>query len=273
MASSTVSRDNFRNDEFLRQGVVNYTKFVLLMGQKQRPQFLVPTYQIVLVWHSHMLSSIANYHKDIIRINGCTLEHDDSLTDRSTKGGMVATNFQATIKLCREVYDEKYTVRGRTYRGEPPVEYFKPDWPDHCLREYFEREPIRIRQENARKTSRIRQAEEARLQADNNTGHSCDVIVDRIDAILYQKRRLYMFMNCLALTIVSLPCAITTKTKIRSEVAVLNDKKMVAKARRDAAGPSADLSLPADLEERLKRRNKGSRGEGSSFKLDLLHVK
>ena len=128
-----VSGDNFCNDEFLCQGVENYTKFVRLMGQKQSPQFLVPTYQVDLMWRSHMLSSIANYHKDNIRMNGSTLEHNDSLNDR-TEGGKLDTNFQATRKMWREVYGDEYKVHGGMYRGEPPVEYFKPDWPDQCLR-------------------------------------------------------------------------------------------------------------------------------------------
>ena len=50
-------------------------------------------------------------------MNGCTLEHDDSLTDR-TDGGVLDTNFKATCNLWREVYGVQYQVKGGMYRGE-----------------------------------------------------------------------------------------------------------------------------------------------------------
>jgi hypothetical protein len=42
--------------------------------------FLVPTYQIDLVWHSHMLSSHEAYSKDCTMIAGCVPDHDDSVS-------------------------------------------------------------------------------------------------------------------------------------------------------------------------------------------------
>jgi hypothetical protein len=60
-----VSQINFHDDDFLRQGVQNYYKFMSLMkmGDK-KPRFLVPTYQIDLMWHTHILHSIRFYHRD-----------------------------------------------------------------------------------------------------------------------------------------------------------------------------------------------------------------
>jgi hypothetical protein len=124
-----VSGPRFSTVEFLEEGVSNYAKFVRLMGEKSKPQFLVPTYQIDLMWHTHMLASIAKYHKDNMQVNGCILEHDDSLNDR-TKGGKLDTNFQATRKLWDRVYGVEYKVPGGMYRGEPPAEYFRADWAD-----------------------------------------------------------------------------------------------------------------------------------------------
>jgi len=124
-----VSGPRFSAVEFLEEGVSNYAKFVRLMGEKSKPQFLVPTYQIDLMWHTHMLASIAKYHKDNMQVNGCILEHDDSLNDR-TKGGKLDTNFQATRKLWDRVYGVEYKVPGGMYRGEPPAEYFRADWAD-----------------------------------------------------------------------------------------------------------------------------------------------
>lgn len=128
-----VSGSNFSNDTFLSQGEENYTKFVLLMAKRDRPQFLVPTYQIDLMWHTHMLSSIVNYHADNMNATGTILEHDDSLNDR-TEGGTLDNNFQATRKLWSDVYDVEYKVPGGMYRGEPPVDFFKADWPEQVLK-------------------------------------------------------------------------------------------------------------------------------------------
>ena len=122
-----VSGPRYSTVEFLEEGASNYAKFVRLMGEKSKPQFLVPTYQIDLMWHTHMLASIAKYHKDNMQVNGCPLEHDDSLNDRS-EGGKLDTNFKATRKLWDRVYGVEYKVPGGMYRGEPPSEYFRPRW-------------------------------------------------------------------------------------------------------------------------------------------------
>ena len=64
-----VSQGSFHNDTFLAQGVENYYKFMSLMKRgEDRPRFLVPTYQIDLMWHTHILSSIKNYHKDCTNV-------------------------------------------------------------------------------------------------------------------------------------------------------------------------------------------------------------
>ena len=95
-------------------------KFVQLMGtnvKKGRPELIVPTYQIDLMWHTHILSSIQLYHEDCIRMNGCILNHDDSLTDRSD-GGVLDRNFKATCRMWKEVYGIEYKVHGGMYRGK-----------------------------------------------------------------------------------------------------------------------------------------------------------
>lgn len=135
-----VSGPNFDKDSFLYDGVENYLKFVRLMGQdsatttttttSSKPKFLVPTYQIDLMWHTHILNSIAKYHQDNIRLNACILEHDDSLNDRS-EGGTLDVNFKATSKLWHQVYKEEYRVHGGMYRGEPPMAFFDASWATH----------------------------------------------------------------------------------------------------------------------------------------------
>ena len=122
-----VSGERYRDDAFLLQGVENYKKFLNLMKSNPRPKFLVPTYQIDLMWHTHMLTSITNYHKDCVRITGSIVEHNDSLTDR-TEGEVLDVNFKATKKIWYEQYGDNYIVRGGMYRGEPPQAYFDTTW-------------------------------------------------------------------------------------------------------------------------------------------------
>ena len=60
-----VSQNSFQNDAFLVDGLENYFKFMKLMKKEEmKPRFLVPTYQIDLMWHTHMLHSIRMYHDD-----------------------------------------------------------------------------------------------------------------------------------------------------------------------------------------------------------------
>lgn len=122
-----VSGDRYDDNSFLLEGIDNYVKFLQLMTSSSRPKFIVPTYQIDLMWHTHMLTSITNYHKDCVALTGYSVEHNDSLTDRS-EGGLLDVNFQATKKLWYESYGVDYIVKGGMYRGEPPRVYYDTAW-------------------------------------------------------------------------------------------------------------------------------------------------
>ena len=123
-----ISGDHFQDDEFLHEGASNYIKFLNLRRVARCRQIvLVPTYQIDLFWHTHILTSVSNYNTDCIAILGETLHHDDSLTDR-TDGGLLDVSFKATQDLWMQEYDLEYSINGGMYRGEPPLEYFAFDW-------------------------------------------------------------------------------------------------------------------------------------------------
>jgi hypothetical protein len=129
-----VSQSKFSLDEFLHDGKRNYEKFARLAGSPNKPTYIVPTYQIDLMWHTHILASIEKYHHDHMNLTGRVLPHDDSLNDR-TEGGELDTNFQATKKLWSETYNEEYALPGGMYRGEPPPEFFCADWePEPLIR-------------------------------------------------------------------------------------------------------------------------------------------
>jgi Glycine-rich domain-containing protein-like len=98
-----------------------------------QPMPLVPTNQLDLIWHTHMLKSPQLYNSDCLRIAGMKIHHDDSFNDR-TEGGMLEQSFQATSQLWKETYGEDYAVCGGMYRGEPPEEYWDPNWVEQAKR-------------------------------------------------------------------------------------------------------------------------------------------
>ena len=69
-----VSQPKFEDEEFLADGVEAYRRFVML--RKHAPeQTIVPTYQIDLMWHTHILADFGNYHADCLALSGKTLNH------------------------------------------------------------------------------------------------------------------------------------------------------------------------------------------------------
>jgi hypothetical protein len=108
--------------------VQNYHKFLKLSSTEEMSLPLVPTYQIDLMWHTHMLWSLRVYHFDCVSIRGEKFHHDDSLNDR-TPGATLDLAFEATKKLWEETYNQDYIVDGGMYRGEPPPTYYNaPLW-------------------------------------------------------------------------------------------------------------------------------------------------
>jgi len=134
-----VSGPRFSDDEFLRDGVERYHKFILLRkrvlddkkqneNNKNNLGIIVPTYQIDLMWHTHMLSGLSAYHRDCkALLGGHTLNHDDGLSNRS-EGGVLDVAFQETKELWKHSYHESYSVQGGMYRGEPPENFYSTEW-------------------------------------------------------------------------------------------------------------------------------------------------
>ncbi|KAL3936644.1 MAG: hypothetical protein SGBAC_008075, partial [Bacillariaceae sp.] len=123
-----VSGPLFVNDDFLQQGALQYYKFLKLRNHANKSKIvIVPTYQIDLMWHTHMLSSLTGYFADCKAIMGSTLNHDDSLNDRSDDGPLDRA-FKDTKSLWNKIYEEEYFVEGGMYRGEPPKEYYYNSW-------------------------------------------------------------------------------------------------------------------------------------------------
>jgi hypothetical protein len=126
-----VSGEQFGDMEFLKQGLNNYLKF-LRLGRKAaiRGLILVPTFQIDLMWHTHILSSVTLYDLDCQAIMGTTFHHDDTHSEKKL-GGILQVSYRDTKQLWMEEYGEDYAVAGGIYRGEPPAAFYNSSWTLH----------------------------------------------------------------------------------------------------------------------------------------------
>lgn len=109
------------NDLFLQEAVARYKGFLQLIKinrEKSVNRFCVPTYDIDLIWHSHQLHP-SSYCKDLIKLLGKILEHDDMDSDR-TKGKKLDTGFSDTTKQWEDTFGSRYWRAGAMYRGTAP---------------------------------------------------------------------------------------------------------------------------------------------------------
>ena len=77
----------------------------------------MPSYDIDLMWHTHMLHPLA-YKIDTETVLGYTLDHD-KLLDGADPGLHVSEAFNETRELWRRTFDVNFEVCGATYRGCP----------------------------------------------------------------------------------------------------------------------------------------------------------
>ncbi|GFY96048.1 hypothetical protein Acr_11g0003540 [Actinidia rufa] len=117
-----VSRPSTNNDRYLEAAVARYKGFLHLIKRNKENKtnlFLVPTYDIDLIWHSHQLHPVS-YSKDLFAILGKILDHDDMDSDR-TKGKKLDVGFCGTSKQWEETFGVRYWRAGAMYRGSPPT--------------------------------------------------------------------------------------------------------------------------------------------------------
>ncbi|KAH7656517.1 Glycine-rich domain-containing protein-like protein [Dioscorea alata] len=116
-----VSRPSMHDDRFLVGAAARYKGFLHLIKRNQDrslKQFCVPTYDIDLMWHSHQLHPLS-YCKDMVKLLGKVLEHDDTDSDRS-KGKKLDTGFTETTKQWEDSYGLRYWRAGAMYKGSLP---------------------------------------------------------------------------------------------------------------------------------------------------------
>lgn len=112
-----VSLPHFGLVPFLQEAKERYLKFINLK-KLNRDAFLVPMYDIDLMWHTHQLSP-ASYCADTKQWLGYTLNHDDTTTDRSP-GSHLNQSFEQTRQLWSDTFQENYSIPGVGYRGPQP---------------------------------------------------------------------------------------------------------------------------------------------------------
>lgn len=116
-----VSGPIFDSDEYLTQAIHRYKKFVTLIG-KNRHEFTVPTYDIDLVWHTHMCNMLS-YVQYCQHTTGFIINHDDSDVERQC-GSKLNRGFEDTCERWEKTFEEKYTdVEGALFKGSPDTTF------------------------------------------------------------------------------------------------------------------------------------------------------
>ncbi|KAG6548386.1 hypothetical protein Mapa_010165 [Marchantia paleacea] len=120
-----VSRPYMSETRFLFAAEMRYKAFLnLAINNSKKAEadkvFLVPTYDIDLMWHAHMRCP-TSYAADTSRLMGLVFNHDDSDTDRS-HGKKLDTGFRKTSELWETTYGVEYAKAGVLYRGMLPKE-------------------------------------------------------------------------------------------------------------------------------------------------------
>eukprot|EP00736_Rhodelphis_marinus_P011591 Rmarinus@m.26121 len=112
-----VSLPHYYDPKWLKIGLLRYRAWLALKKQ-HREVFLVPTYDIDLMWHTHQLHPL-RYKEDMMKFLGFFLPHDDTDTDRS-QGSKLHQGGEATANLYSTTYGVHYAREGAMYRGPEP---------------------------------------------------------------------------------------------------------------------------------------------------------
>ncbi|XP_045164643.2 uncharacterized protein LOC123528744 [Mercenaria mercenaria] len=112
-----VSLPHYRDRKYLQKCLFRYKQFLYL--KKRLPnEFLEPSYDIDLIWHSHQLNPRL-YKEDILRFVGYFLNHGLSVDHRTEEDKLTAD------KLSRETwkyfYNETMPIFGAMYRVNRPA--------------------------------------------------------------------------------------------------------------------------------------------------------
>ena len=92
-----------------------------------------------------------------------------------------------------------------------------------------------------------------------------EILIKGLDKMIARKKSAKGCTACfMVMTVIGLLCVSSYTKSVDKKISELQDAKLLATARRDSANPSADLVLPAELEQRLEkyRRSKAGATDG-----------
>ncbi|CAA7048136.1 unnamed protein product [Microthlaspi erraticum] len=106
-----VSRAHVDSDIIIQEAVGRYKAFLYLI-KRSREKLInlisVPTYDIDLIWHAHQLNP-SSYYKDMEKILGEILQHDDTISDTS-ESKKLDTAFSGTTTQWEETFGQGYWI-------------------------------------------------------------------------------------------------------------------------------------------------------------------
>ncbi|CAF3641528.1 unnamed protein product [Rotaria socialis] len=110
-----VAFGHYKDPEFLEEALNRYKKFIFL--KRLHPQlFVVPMYDIDVIWHTHQLFPEA-YRRDMMANLQHVLHHDDTTQDRSAKSKL-STSDSETRRKWFDLYGDRLAKSGCMYRGK-----------------------------------------------------------------------------------------------------------------------------------------------------------
>lgn len=113
-----VSLPHYRCSKFLKDAIVRYKKY-LYLKRTNLDEFLVPCYDIDVIWHAHQQHPVI-YKSDMETIVGKFLSHDDSVTDRKPDSKLYNADHK-TRELWSKTYNESFSCHGAMFRGNPKM--------------------------------------------------------------------------------------------------------------------------------------------------------
>ena len=125
------SRHGHARPAWLAHAAQRYLVFLRLMRLKRTPQqMLVPTYDIDLLWHAHMVHP-QWYSQHSVTIAGKLINHDDGFNDRGDgeTTGALDEAFSYISELWLRTVGSPYSRLGGMYRGVPRPGFDCEDYP------------------------------------------------------------------------------------------------------------------------------------------------
>ena len=112
-----VSLPHYGDRTFLEESIKRYEMYLKLKSIYPK-EFLVPCYDMDIVWHTHQAKPV-NYENETKAIIGFHLPHDDSVNNRSP-GSKLNDSQAITEKLWKSTFGVDFSRDRCMFRGNPP---------------------------------------------------------------------------------------------------------------------------------------------------------